>query len=259
MGGYVLFQMDQSYRRFLISGHEFYIAQARKRLLSQFDNLEEEADRAADEWLERQSQWFDPDRHDPADAYEGAYEYRIEFYGMLSDMRDSTRLSVVSGMFHEWEKKLREWLARQVGFWHREDDTRLAIWKAKFSEIFELLTAIGWNPANPEIFSILDACRLVVNVYKHGDGTSFKNLKDKYPEYLPDPLQGAARIFPDQDCRDHTHLKVSDQQISRFSNAIIEFWKTVPAEVREEDITSVPGWFDKALLKDKQPNERTRS
>lgn len=130
MSGYVLFQMWGPFRQSLIQGHLFYVEQARKRLLSQFEDIEADADRAAEEWLEQSGQHFDPDRHDPGDFYEAANDAGIEFYGLLSDMREQTRLSVVAGMFHQWDKQLRDWLAREIQHWHRGDNATLKIWSA---------------------------------------------------------------------------------------------------------------------------------
>ena len=41
-GKYSLFQMWEPYRQSLIAGHQFYVNQARQRLLSQFDDIETE-------------------------------------------------------------------------------------------------------------------------------------------------------------------------------------------------------------------------
>ena len=41
----VLFQMGEPIRARLIRGHKFYVEQAQKRLLSQFQNIEEESDK----------------------------------------------------------------------------------------------------------------------------------------------------------------------------------------------------------------------
>lgn len=126
-GTYVLFQMWGPFRQSLIDGHLFYVEQARKRLLTQFENIEAEADKASEDWLENNSHRFDPDRDDPGSFYEAAGEAGIEFYRLLSDMRDQTQLSVVAGMFHEWDKQLRDWLVREIGHWHR------GIWPPKKS------------------------------------------------------------------------------------------------------------------------------
>ena len=61
-GTYVLFQMWGPFRQSLIDGHLFYVEQARKRLLTQFENIEAEADKASEDWLENNSHRFDPDR-----------------------------------------------------------------------------------------------------------------------------------------------------------------------------------------------------
>lgn len=160
-------------------------------MLSQFDNMEEEADKAAEEWLEQSGDQFDPDRHDPGDFYEAANDVGIEFYQLLSDMRDQTRLSVIAGMFHEWEKQLRDWLVREILHWHRGESVVAKVWSADFCKIADLLESFGWKIRSTDYLKTLDACRLVVNVYKHGVGPSLKDLKQSYPEYLDNPLSGS--------------------------------------------------------------------
>jgi hypothetical protein len=104
---YALFQMWSDFRQSLIRRHEFSVEQAQKRLRSQFENMEAEADMAGEEGPEESGRYFDPDRHDEGSFYEAAQDVSIEFYGLLYEMRENTRLSAVAGMFHEWEKQLR--------------------------------------------------------------------------------------------------------------------------------------------------------
>ena len=251
MSDYVLFQMWGSFRWSLIAGHLFYVEQSHKRLLSQFEDIEAESDKAAEDWLQRRSGNFDPDRHDPGDFYEAAHEAGIEFYGLLSDMRDQTRLSVVAGMFHEWDKQLRDWLVREIQHWHRGDAAALKVWSANSVQIGDLLESVGWSVCSADYFRTLDACRLVVNVYKHGKGNSLDDLKQKYPEYLHDPFSGLGGTFSDVEYRDHTHLKVNDDQFQAFSDAIVAFWQAVPENIFDSNVDEVPDWFDKAIQKDR--------
>lgn len=246
MSGVVLFHMWEQVRQSLIEGHLFYVEQAKKRLLSQFNNIEAEADKAVEEWLERSNEWFDPDRHDPGDFYEVASDAGIEFYSLLSDMRDQTRLGVVAGMFHEWDKKLRDWLVREIQHWHRGDNVARKVWSADFEQITELLAAIGWEVRCADYFSRLDACRLVVNVHKHGKGKSLDELKRKYPEYFDDKL---SKLWGEEHL-DHTDITLNEDQIQSFSDAIIRFWRDVPERIFNSDGTSVPDWLEKAFLKD---------
>jgi len=244
-----MFQMSGPYRNSRIKGHLFYVEQARKRLLSQFDDIGADADRAAEEWLEQNGQHFDPQRHDPEDFYKVANDVGIEFYGLLSDMREQTRLSVVAGMFHEWDKQLRDWLVGEIRDWHRGDNAALRTWSADFGQIADLLESFGWNIRSAGYFRALNACRLVVNVYKHGEGKSLDELRNGFPEYLADPFNGSGGELSDTKHRDHTHLQVSDDQFQAFSDAIVAFWCDVPENVFRSQVTNVPDWFRKASFK----------
>ncbi len=251
MSDYALFQMWRPFREWLIRRHHFYVEQARKRLFSQFEDVEAEANKAADEWLEQAGARFDPDRHDPADFYEAANDVELEFYQLLSDMREQIRLSVTAGMFHEWDKQLRDWLVREIGHWHSGDNTKLKVWSAKFNQIVDLLESFGWKVRSASYFRALDACRLVVNVYKHGEGKSLADLSQSYPEYLYDPLREVGGELTGSEYCDHSKLRVSDKQFQVFSDAIVAFWKDVPEKIFKYQITNVPDWFEKAILKDR--------
>lgn len=256
---YALFQMWSDFRQSLIRRHQFYVEQAQKRLLSQFENMESEAEKAGADWLEERGRYFDPDRHDEGSFYEAAQDYEIEFYGLLEEIRENTRLSVVAGMFHEWDKQLRGWLTRELGHWHRGDVAIGKVWSAKFDEIVDLLESFGWNLRNAEFYSALDACRLVVNVYKRGEGASLDDLKVQFPEYLADPFAGAGGAFSDLRYRDHSHLKVSDAQFQAFSGAIIAFWHDVPESVFDSQVGEVPDWFGKAMQKDQANRKQAKN
>jgi len=259
MSDYVLFKMWEPFRQSLIKGHLFYVEQAQKRLLTQFADMESDSDRAAEEWLEQSGKFFDPDRHDPGDFYEEAYDVGIEFYGLLSDMREQTRLSVVAGMFHEWDKQLRDWLVCEIQHWHRGDSVASKVWSADFGQIASLLESLGWDVRSKDYFRMLDACRLVVNVYKRGKGKSLDDLRENFPEYLDDPLKDFGATNSSAGHLDHTHLKVNDAQFQEFSDAILAFWRDVPENVFESEVTDVPDWLGKALLKDRAEETGTRT
>jgi hypothetical protein len=252
----VLFQLSHGLRRSLIEGHQFYVDQARRRLLSQFENIESEAEKASEEWLERNNNRFDPDRHDPSDFYEAASNAGIEFYGLLSDMRNQTWLSVVAGMFHEWDKQLRQWLVREIQNWHEGESFPRKIWLVDFVELMNFLESISWKIREAPYFQTLDACRVVVNVHKHGDGSSLDVLKEKYPEYLLDALNGLSVHLVGKDLRDHTDLQVTDEQFQAFSDAIAAFLTAVPENTSESQIENLPDWAEKAILKDRARNHQ---
>lgn len=251
MSGDVLFQMWGPFRQSLISAHLFYCEQARKRLLSQFEDIEHEADRAAEAWLEDHSHQYNPDIHDHGDFEERAFDAGIEFYQLLTDMRDQTRMSVVAGMYHEWDKRFRQWLADEIQHWHIGDAVAHKVWTVDFGKLTDLMASLGWKLRSKSYFRRLDACRLVVNVYKHGKGNSLAELKSKYPDYLFDPSDSLKVPFGGMDFLDHTNLFVSDEQLQEFADAIETFWRDVPSNIFDSEDITVPAWFEKALSKDR--------
>jgi len=243
--------MWEPFRQMLIERHQFYVKQVQSRLLDQFNDMESEAEKAAADWLERNQHHFDPDRHDPSDFYEAAHYESISHYQLLADMRDNTRLSVVASIYHEWDKQLRDWLVREINHWHIGEDVRAKIWSQDFGNLIDLFVGLGWDTRSKPYYAALDACRLVVNVYKHGEGTSFQDLKQRYPEYIDNPLKSLGDSTLGIDLADYTNLAVTEEQIHGFSAAIVAFWNDIPKNTFDNQVSELPKWFEKAWLKDR--------
>lgn len=252
MSQQMLFQMWEPFRQSLIESHLFYIEEAKKRLLSQFDDIESEADIASEVWLKDNAKYFNPDVHDSGEFEEKAYDAGIQFYQLLSDMRDTTRLSVVAGMYHEWDKNLRQWIVGEIRHWHVGRNVYTGVWKQDIARLFDLLESLGWKIRDKDYFSMLDACRLVVNVYKHGNGNSLSDLKAKYPEYLANRIDNIIGRSLDLEFLDHTHLFVNDSNLQCFSHAIVDFWRDVPDNIFKLNDVSLPDWFKYAVREDRK-------
>jgi hypothetical protein len=243
--------MWQGRRDALIRAHDFYAGQAKARLLTRFDNIEAESDQAARDALEASAPRFDSTRHDPSDFHDDAREVGFEFYELLTDMREDTRLGVIAGFLQQWEKKFRQWLAAETVKWHREGAVTVAIWKAKIDDLFDLVESWGWAIRQESWFKDLDCCRMIVNVHKHGDGPSLKVLVEAYPQYVPSPpvLEGFGPASNDN--TSHEHLTVNDNDLNVFAGSIVEFWRAVPENVTFGQIrANPPAWFVKEYNKD---------
>ena len=257
----VLFQMHSALRSELVSKHEFYIRQAKKRLLSQFkeEDIRQEADLEGERFLEENQRHFNPDVHDGSEFHEMAGEARSERYQLLLEMRNSIRMSIIAGLFHEWEKNLRQWLVDEVQHWHYGEEAKSIIWKKNVSELFELLESFGWPLKSAPYFKDLDACRLIVNVYKHGEGNSLNELDQSYPQFLDHPFEemrgtlGKMWFSPS-----YEYLRVEDDDLEAFSDAILRFWKDVPNNVLNNQITNPPSWLVKAIKKDQSNQNFTK-
>jgi len=248
---FCLFMMWETHRQSLVELHLFYVRQAEKKLLSQFENMEDEARQASEDWLARRAHHFNPDRDDPGSIEEDAYHEGVQFYLQLNELRSQTILSLVAGIFHSWDKEFRGWIAKEVRHWHLGDAVDAKIWSANFDEIIEFVTDFKLAPPDAEYLQTLSACRYVVNVYKHGKGSSFERLKNNHPEFFP-RLEDQ-RFELDFDLTDHADLTVTVDHLMRFSEAIMDFWRGIPHKVYDVDVGKIPDWLGSAIDKDRKP------
>jgi hypothetical protein len=249
MSDYALLQMWMPFRERLIASHEFYVREARDRLLAQFTEaaMKSDADSFAKSWLEKMASRFNPDRDDPGEYYERAYEESIDFYLSLEGLKVSTRLSIIAGMYHEWEKQLRDWLARELMRVLPGQNLRSAIWLEKIDSIIDLFEGFKWPIRSRPYYHDIRTCYLVVNIYKHGNGTSLKDLEVHAPELVGHKPGAPKFMIP---ALDYTHLSVDDTDLARFSDAIIAFWRDVPENIFQSQISTEPRWITKAIEKD---------
>jgi len=246
----VFLQMWGPTREHLVANHEFYVAEAKRRLLDQFDDaaMKADAERHADAWLAERARYFNPDRDDPGDHYEAAYDESVSFYLSLKGLRDSTRLSIIAGMFHEWEKQVRDWLGRELGHHGYGRHTHAAVWSVRVDDLFDLLQDCSWPVRGLDFFSQLHRCQLVANVYKHGNGPSLDTLRGVAPDLVEDRNLPAFFVS----ALDQTTLNVSDENLATFAEAITAFWRQLPENIFFSQVSSLPKWLDRALRKERE-------
>ncbi len=229
----LLFNMHKTFREDLIDRQKFYIEVAKNRLLAQFPNIEEEADKYANEQFNEARQRIDPEKFDDDAASEWAQELGEERYLILDDIVKMTQLSVIAGMYHEWEKQLRDWMTRELPHHHAVQGFGDVLWDARFDAMVKFLEDCDWSIKKTSYYKSLDRCRLIVNVYKHGNGKSFEGIRKKHPEFIKSVFDDEHR-FLELKYADYTNLVVEEKHIDEFSNAIIEFWKNVPENIYEK-------------------------
>lgn len=164
-------------------------------------------------------------------------------------MRRSVQLSILSGMYHQWDKNLREWLVTEIQKWSDSEQVLKKIWKVNFFDIISLLEGPGWDIRSEKFFKDLNTCRLIVNVYKHGFGAAFNELHKSNPEYLDaGGLSGILGPVPGS-LIDYGDLEVKDHQIQLFSDSFVSFWNTIPEKILNTDELDAPEWFSSSLDK----------
>jgi hypothetical protein len=142
-------------------------------------------------------------------------------------LKQQVILGALAGLYHQWEKELRDFIERELMHDVHKDEAMKLAWRGPITDVFDLLTEFGWEVRTRPFFPLIDACRLIVNVQKHGKGRSLEELNRDYPRYLRDPLgRGLPTIIPDY--LDHTLLTVSEEHFAEIAQALRTFWEEFP-------------------------------
>jgi len=219
--------MWEGARRIFLDAHLFYVDQLKTRLLSQFDDIEGMANRFAEEAYERIGSSPGHSEIDMSDAAEWAYEEAASHYLALTELRKQVLLGGLAGIYHQWDKQLREFIEREMLHYVDQEWTNKHVWKPAGDKVLEILEEFSWPVKSQPFYPLLDALQLVVNVYKHGKGRSLNELNDRYPRYVVDPAK-AAGFKKWKSPLDHEWLTVTDDQFDEFEAAISDFWSAIP-------------------------------
>lgn len=227
----------------ILEVHKFYVSEAQKRLFSQFSDIEGEAKEIEKNHLEETSKNFDPDWSDPADMVESAFHEGLSHWTALTDMQTTVILAITAGMYHQFDKTLREKIVIELANWLDRDTIGPIVWSLTFEQLVELLEMLDIGVSQQVFFSKLNACRLVVNVYKHGDGVGHQELSAKHPEYY---LSTGVQCFDELPPK-HNLLNVTRKQFVEFADAITGFWENLPERCTSDQLQSEPKWLDKKI------------
>jgi hypothetical protein len=195
----------------LINRHDFFVKQVQARVFSQFQDIDGEADKYIEEEYHRIGRRSHPD-DDGGEAADAARDAGYGYHGLLTELRQQMILASLAAMYHQWDKGLRDFLEHEL----QQSFTRKVATDAAWNEYDALgiLHQFGWDYRQEGFFQKIDACRLIVNVYKHGKGRSLDDLLDRYPNYLTTSR--------------HESLTVSQQQFLDVAAALRQFWEAFP-------------------------------
>ena len=229
-------------RSYFLDKHTFYVAEARKRLFAQFSDsyLEAEALQKEQDYYEAAGKCFDPDYDDEGGIWERAHDEGISHWIALSDMKNTVSLALTAGMFHQFDKELREKCIREFSHWIDTKIVTSMIWDIGFPRLIEILEWIGMDITSKTYYEKIDACRQVVNVYKHGDGHAHRELSATHPEYY----QNFNILAGYQFSLGHEQLEVTETQFIEFADAITAFWNDIPIYCMRSAIRKTPKWID---------------
>lgn len=219
-------QMHDYIRTVIVERHTFFVREAKKRLLNQFDDIEGETDRYQEEvWEAAMKAPYYGEGPDMGDIAQAVTDDAAGHYTLLDDVRKQVRLSTTAAMFHQWDKELREYLDKEFRHYLDAKWIQKNVWNSKTIDIFDLFDEFGWHAKQQPFFSLIDACNLIVNVYKHGKGAALTRLHKDYPQYMSElgfeSWTGTMYL-------DHKWLEVTDADFDAFAGAFEAFWRGMP-------------------------------
>lgn len=216
-------------RDLFLRRHRFFVDQVKVRVLSQFQTIEADAEAYSESEYDRLASLPGDENSDMADVAEAANDRGQEFYGLLHDMKKQMMLAALAAMYHQWDKDLRDFIERELVHYYEGKAVADLVWKQDVGKIFDLLREFGWDCRASSFFDRIEACRLIVNVYKHGKGRSLDDLARSFPQYLNHPFVSLAEkpSFA-ADFLDYEWVEISDDQFDEMAKAISWFWEEFP-------------------------------
>ena len=228
MSNEISFCVTQYEKYHLIEAHKFYFAEARNRLLPSFASIKDDA-------AKKEEEFEYPEECDCIDT-----AYKPDFHLLLSEMRDSTLLSVIAAMFHNFDKRIREWIVYSISVSVDKDKdedevcTKLKnkVWTATFKKIVDLLTEIECLDNDESLIDKLLIYSNLVNVYKHGPGPAMDNLKESCPRFLKEDYE---EIDSEEDWKLYHGdglplLKIDIEKVEDFYEIVLKLWNGIPAD-----------------------------
>ena len=220
-------------RDIFLREHDFYVEQAKSRIFNNFkgENIEKEAEKAKEDFFKREElEGHYGEDVDVADIAETAIEHGIEFGITLYEMKFQVILATLALMYHQWEKKLREFMEHELRFGYNNDELEKIFWKSNIDCLYDELERQGWYIRKEAWFPKIDACRLIVNVYKHGKGPALGKLKEKHPEYLKGVFD-VGDFFGECDemLLSYEDLSITIEDFNEIADALRQFWVDFPS------------------------------
>jgi hypothetical protein len=195
--------------------HDFYVEQIKERVFPPFRDIEAQAQAYGEEAYKSLCSGTYDENVDAADLAE-------------SDLKKQVLLGGLAGLYHQWDKDLRDFLEHELRHDLKADAAVKHSWHPDIGGIFDALKDFGWDCTAEPFYQKIDACRLIVNAYKHGKGKSLNDLAKRFPEYLPDPIPQTSPLFMGNEFLDPERLDVSEAQFEKLAAALRQFWERFP-------------------------------
>ena len=216
---------EECYQKKLIKQISKFYEVIQNRIIPMFDNIEEEAQKVQDdEWGRICSSPGDPDK-DLGDYADDARDVGIEYYIILSGIKQAFYNISAASLYHLFEQQLSFFLRHEFLPPSVRVQGGLVDDKKLKKDIFS---------SYPKINEL----RLVANVVKHAEGGSAEELRKIRPDLFSDPDR--RELIPsDSDFQTKSlflplagedfYIRMSD--INEYKDSLIHFWEEFGKEI----------------------------
>ena len=219
-------------RDIFLTEHKIFVEQAKIRIFDNFkdEDIERSAEKKKEDFFKKKMSEAYDENVDEGCVAEEAEDYGIKFGITLYEMKSQIILATLAALYHQWEKNLREHMERELRSGYTEDELKEIFWKSNIDYIFNKLESLGWHIREESWFPKIDACRLIVNVYKHGKGSALDKLKKKHSQYLKGVFDVSNFFGEGYDMlRSYKDLSITPEEFEEFADAFRQFWVDFPS------------------------------
>ena len=216
---------------------ELLVESIEKRLIPTFDTIESEAeDIEQREWDNLLSSCGNPDV-DPCDLAEQAFDAKLEYYEMVSSVKQALLNICATALYHSFEQQVLFMLRREILHPSQENIVSFLKIQTFKDELLKYRVDIEKFSSWP----IIEELRLVSNSIKHAEGKSSEMLRQINHGIFINPIlkkynmgfhSTSPRLYMPL-AGDDIYVQIKD--LKKYRDAISAFWSEYISELSKID------------------------
>lgn|GEM_PF-633413 len=218
-----LYEHLKSYLKSVIEDHYKIF---NDKLLPCFNNIEEQADKAAEEFYNEA--WEQPSEDGDlsvlAEAAEKAQNIGIGTYEYLKWGRYNLIATWHAMLYQLWEQQVREFLYKELS---HNYSVVFKNFCGNLKQIKLVFKMHGVDLESKSCWKNIDELNLLNNVIKHGDGYSAETLKKKRPDLFMDVYSRGYRSDVLSTLLNES-LNIDEKTLSDYTDNLMSFWDNLP-------------------------------
>ena len=217
---------EEFIRNQLLRQVTMFVENVENRILPTFDDIENEAEKVENDELDKLCSSCASSDTDPADLAERAHDAGLDYFMIVSGIKQSLLNISAAILYHLFEQQLLFFLRREILDPSERTDLNLikvCIFKKRcLQHSIDIEIFLSWQK--------IDELRLVANAVKHGVGSSAIELHKKRPDLFTNPISKMHLPKLNTDYYDlylplaGEDLYLSIEDLKNYADAIPTFW-----------------------------------